>query len=337
MSELHPYSFSDAALDWQAPTGLGVVPPPCLGAAPSAQGSGAAADGERRRLRRLLGGGLLEPPAGGISVSRAFRRAELLEAYRLVHDAFVEEGLLEANPRRLRVRPYELVPDTATFIAKSAGRVIGVMSAVPDSSDLGLPSDRVFGAELEPLRRAGRKLVEISNLAVAPDFRRTSAFLELSRAVTAHLIEHGFDDVFVAVSPKHVLYFQRILRFEPWGTLRSYRTDAHDPVEGLRLDAHGFERALHAVDALLGDTSPLHSWFFDDNPFRGQARENQRRAERRFLADDVPKYLMGDTRAWLSSQGEAERVALLRRWHRRQRPAQAPAAAERRARDPADP
>jgi hypothetical protein len=240
-----------------------------------------------------------------------------MEAYRLVHDAFVEEGLLEANPRRLRVRPYELVPDTATFIAKSADRVIGVMSVVPDSSDLGLPSDRVFGAELGRLRRAGRKVVEITNLAVAPDFRRTSAFLELSRAVTAHVVEHGFDDGFVAVSPKHVLYFEQILRFEPWGSLRSYRTDAHDPVEGLRLDVRGFERALHGVDALLGDSSPLHSWFFGENPFRGQARENQRLAEWRFFADGVPSSLMGDTRAWLSSQGEQECVALLQRWQRR--------------------
>jgi hypothetical protein len=331
---LHPYSFSDTALDWQAPTGLGGAPPPCLGAGLPEQCSAAPADGERRRLRRLLGAGLLEPPAGGISVSRAFRGTELLEAYRLVHDAFVEEGLLEENPQRLRLRPYELVPDTATFIAKSAHRVIGVMSVVPDSSDLGLPSDRVFGAELERLRRAGRKVVEITNLAVAPDFRRTSAFLELSRAVTAHVVEHGFDDGFVAVSPKHVLYFKRILRFEPWGTLRSYRADAQDPVEGLRLDVHGFERALRAVDALLGDTAPLHSWFFDQNPFRGQTRENQRLAECRFLADDVPNSLMGGTPAWLSSQGERVRAALLQRWQGRRGPPQAPDTAEHRVRDP---
>jgi hypothetical protein len=260
-----------------------------------------------------------------------------MEAYRLVHDAFVEEGLVEANPRRLRIRPYELVPDTATFIAKSAGRVIGVMSVVPDSSDLGLPSDRVFGAELGRLRQAGRKVVEITNLAVAPDFRRTSVFLELSRAVTAHVVEHGFDDGFVAVSPKHVLYFEQILRFEPWGSLRSYRTDAHDPVEGLRLDVHGFERALHGVDALLGDTSPLHSWFFGGNPFRGQARENQRRAEYRFLAEDVAGKLMGDRRDWLSSQGEHERLALLQRWQGRRSPAQPSAAPRDGVHRPSDP
>ena len=260
-----------------------------------------------------------------------------MEAYRLVHDAFVGEGLLEADPRRLRVRPYELVPDMATFIAKSAERVIGVMSVVPDSSDLGLPSDRVFSAELDRLRKAGRKVVEITNLAVAPDFRRTSAFLELSRAVTAHVVEHGFDDGFVAVSPKHVLCFEQILRFEPWGSLRSYRTDAHDPVEGLRLDVHGFEHALRGVDALLGDTPPLHSWFFGENPFRGQARENQRRAECRFFADDVPRTLMGDTRAWLSSQSAYERVALLQRWQGRRNPSQAPAPPGNRGREPADP
>ena len=249
----------------------------------------------------------------------------MLEAYALVHDAFVEEGLIEASPQRLRIRACELCPDTATFVAKSRGRVIGVMSVVPDSRDLGLPSDHVFGAELDRLRGAGRSVVEITNLAVLPEFRRSSAFLELSRAVTAHVVARGFDDGFVAVSPKHVLYFEQILRFEPWGDRRSYRTDAVDPVQGLRLDVHGFESALQEVDATLGDAVSLHAWFFGDNPHSSSVLESHEMAEWRFFSDDVPRELVGDTRAWLATLNERERAAVLQRWQGRRR---APASPE---------
>jgi hypothetical protein len=244
------------------------------------------------------------------------RGSELVEAYHLVHDAFVEEGLLEPDARRLRLRNCELIPQMATFVAKSQGRVVGVMSVVPDSADLGLPSDHVFGCELDRLRAAGRSVVEITNLAVAPDFRRTSAFLELSRAVTAHVVEHGFDDGFVAVSPKHVPYFAQILRFAPWGARRSYREDACDPVEGLRLDVHGFEQALRDIDGLLGDGATLQDWFFRKNPFRHTSRATSRLAEARFFDEDVPGLLLGNTRGWLEQRGERERRALLQRWDR---------------------
>jgi hypothetical protein len=48
----------------------------------------------------------------------------------------------------------------------------------------------------------------------------------------------------------------------------------------------------------------------------------------------VPNNLTGDRRAWLSSQAEHERVALLRRWQGFRGPA--PATADSRVRQPAN-
>jgi hypothetical protein len=84
----------------------------------------------------------------------------------------------------------------------------------------------------------------------------------------------------------------------------------------LRLDVQNFERSLRDVDALLGADSPLHGWFFADNPFARSARAEHERAEQSFFADDVPAWLVGDTRTWLSRRSNGERSGLLRRWRR---------------------
>ena len=226
-------------------------------------------------------------PGAELVVARAMDAAELVEAYQLVHDAFVAEGLLEPTPSRLRIRAWELSPGMATFLAKSAGRVVGVMSVVGDSSALGLPSDPVFGSELAALRAAGRRVAEITNLAVAPAFRKTSAFLELARAVLAWGIDLDFDDGFAAVSPKHGPYFRHVLRFTPCGERRSYRLDADDPVEGFRLDLRGFDAALREVDRCLGEQAALHDWFFEKNPFRGGSRRSSEQAAQAFVRSNV--------------------------------------------------
>jgi len=46
-----------------------------------------------------------------------------------------------------------------------AGRIIAVAGVVDDSPDLYLPSDRVFGKEIDRLRIAGRRVREVTNLA----------------------------------------------------------------------------------------------------------------------------------------------------------------------------
>jgi len=234
---------------------------------------------------------MFSAPPCGVATARAVSASDLVEAYELVHDAFVDEGLLDPRESRRRIRAWELTPELATFVAKSSGRVVGVMSVVGDSRDLGLPSDAVFGTELGVLRGSGRRVAEITNLAIAREFRATSVFLELARAVLAWGLDHGFDDGFAAVSPKHGPYFERVLRFEPWGARRSYRLDADDPVEGFRLDLHGFEAALVEVDRALGERSWFHDWFFRENPFRHTSLRTSEAARAAFYREDVPGQL----------------------------------------------
>jgi hypothetical protein len=240
---------------------------------------------------------MFAPPTGEVVIERAVHADELVAAYRLVHDTFVGEGLIDASSSRLRVRACELSPSMATFVARSAVGVVGVMSVIGDSRELGLPSDPVFGRELAALRERGRRVAEITNLAIAPEFRKTSVFLGLSRAVLAWGMDLDFDDGFAAVSPKHGPYFEHVLCFTPWGERRSYRLDADDPVRGFRLDLRGFEGALREVDRALGERAALHGWFFAGNPFLGTSQRTSEAASAAFMREDVPARLRSEEAA----------------------------------------
>ncbi|NJL30914.1 MAG: hypothetical protein HC898_04395 [Phycisphaerales bacterium] len=171
----------------------------------------------RRRVTRLQKMGMFDVTES-LYVSRVSNLMELKHAYHLVHDTFVHQGYILPNPSGMRLRSYEAVPETATFVARAAGQIVGVIGLVFDSPDMGLPSDDVFGDEINQLRRQGRKVAEVTNLAVSPDFRATRAFMELSRAIWAYAASHGVDDLFISISAGHSLFFETVLGFRHGAT-----------------------------------------------------------------------------------------------------------------------
>jgi hypothetical protein len=267
-----------------------------------------------RRIERLLAHGLLDPPRGVLEIARASDPEELREAYALVHNVFVREGFIAPMPRGMRLRVYELLPEMCTFVARLNGAIVGVMSVVPDSPDLGLPSDAAFQDELDLLRRARGRLVEITNLAVRDELRSTSVFLELARFITAHVIDQGYTDAFVAVSPKHALFFEGVLRFEPWGKRRVYDARSSDVVQGNRCDIQRFSAELRAVDAQLGARAFLHAWFFDDNPAFERAESSTRSGGVFPPRARALRALLDDPTEWLDRLSPQQRRTLDERW-----------------------
>lgn len=203
----------------------------------------------------------------GITVSRASTVEDLRGAYGLVHDAYVEKGYCGHQPGGMRLRVFEALLETATFVAKDGERVVAVMSLVPDSSDLGLPSESVYTKEIEALRRAGRWVGEVTNLAVDPSYRQTDLFFQLAQIMQAHAMRIGIDDLFASISPGHANFFELFLCFEPWGERRDYGAIQSDWVEGKRLNLHTAERMALQHDQSFGDYAFLHDWFFVENPF----------------------------------------------------------------------
>ena len=202
----------------------------------------------------------------GLVVKRATTVEELEAGYRLVHECFVDSGYIEPHPTGLRVRAFSALPDTALYLALADGRVVGTLSMIADGP-LGLPMDGPFGLEIARLRRMGRRLVEVSDLAIAKDYRNLRVLTELTRCAMAHAVTIGADDAVVAVSPSHSGFFEGILQFEPLGDARPYSAEKNDIVEGKRLSLVCIQEKYRGLDRVLGQEAFLYDFYFARNPY----------------------------------------------------------------------
>ncbi|MCL2700582.1 MAG: hypothetical protein FWE88_02685 [Phycisphaerae bacterium] len=221
----------------------------------------------RRRVARFRRAGLFSGCGSEVTIQRASDASLLRQAYALVHDVFVNQGFISSHPSHVRLRTYEALPEMATFVATVDGHVVAVTSVVPDSSDLGLPSDQAFNGELDILRAEGRRLCEITNLAVNPAYRNTPIFFELTRCCLAHATLTGHTDMFIAISPEHARFFEEVLLFDHVGDEREYEPGTEDIVEGKRLNLVGLQQRAKARDLILAEEHILNNFFYVQNPY----------------------------------------------------------------------
>lgn len=169
---------------------------------------------------------------------------ERLAALRLVHDAYVRAGLIEPNAHGVRATPYHLLPTTTIFVAECEGqRVISTMSLVGDG-ELGLPMETVYAPEIDQRRMAGKRLAEVSCLAADPAQVGCGmeVFIHLCRLMTVFAISEGYDELVIAVHPRHAKFYQRMLAFRIFGELREYPSVKDHPAVALYLDLHNMQR-----------------------------------------------------------------------------------------------
>lgn len=282
---------------------------PAAGAVPSSK-----AERMIRRVTFFKRLGLFSEQANDFTVSRAMSLEDHWQAYRLVHECYVQRGYIEPCRGRVRVRPFEAMPELATFVAKVGDRVVAVTSVLMDSPELGLPSDKVFAEEVGALLLEGRRVCEITNLAVHPDYRSTGVFSELTRCCLAHAMAVSYDDMFIAISPEHARFFQEVLLFEPWGDRRSYSEEIVDIVVGMRLDLRTVEARTVETDEILGQEAFLHDFYFVRNKFHECVRRWAVRAAGMFRDIELLRELFV-TRTDLFSRLSFKEVAAIRsRW-----------------------
>lgn len=257
---------------------------------------------------------MFNPNDRSIIVRRAVTEADLRAAYELVHEVYLEKGYIQEKPGRIRLRVFEAFPEMATFVCEKDGQLVAVMSIVPDSPDVRLPSEEAFREELDALRHQGRTLCEITNLAVRTAFRRSNAFPELTRAVYAQAASWKVDDIFIAISPGHASFFQGVLQFDACGDQRNYSTEKEDIVEGKRMDLHTIETRWQEMDAALGEEGFLFAYYRTDNPYHDYVRPWSVLARRAFLDVDVLWRLFVGRSNMLASCTDEQRESIRLRW-----------------------
>lgn len=263
-----------------------------------------------QKLRRLKRSGLFGNDTKGATIKRACSADELRKAYRLVHDVFMETGFLRPEPSGMRLRIFETSSETATFIAEKNGEVVGVLSVVGDSGDLGLPSDGAFGPELATLRATGVRLCELTNQAVAVGYRKTAISTELMRCAVAHGMQAGYHEAIATVSPSH-RGFYKLIGFDQLGSERSYSTKLYDPVIALRID---FNVCRQPPNEMSEAACFLHHFAMEGNQFMALVNGWAKSARRQFLNADLLEQLFVQDRNFISECTAEELAILRRRW-----------------------
>lgn len=269
----------------------------------------------KRRIARLRKGGMFDSQGSATSIERAVTIEDLAAAYALIHDAYVEAGYMRPSAGGVRVRAFEAFPEMATFVAKVDGKIVAVTSLVADSPDMGLPSDHVYREELDRLRQEPGTVFEITNLAIAPEYRNRPLFLQLTQAVFAHALANGCGNVFIAISPGHTHFFHDVCQFEPWGSRRSYSDEVEDMVEGMRLCVADSENLALWVDRLLGpEDAFLFNFYFARNPYHDRVDDWAVRSERTFADPRMLRDLFILRSRFLLDCTDEELDAVNRRW-----------------------
>jgi ribosomal protein S18 acetylase RimI-like enzyme len=271
-------------------------------------------NGESRRLAILKRMGLFTSNTKGASILRAVALEDLLGAYRLVHEMFVEEGYMIPRLCGLRVRCYEALPETATFVAKAGEAVVGVQSLVVDTPDLLLPSDSVFHAEIDALRGPYRLVCEATNEAVASDFRRSGVPTELMRCLFAHSLAVGCTDLVTGVSPGHAGFYE-FIGFEQIGSVRNYSEELEDPVVLMRWDLDALPARFAKVrSGDADDEAFLKPFCYEGNPYHRQVAQWAVQAENSFHDPELLTALFVRNSDLFARCDEAELDAIRRQW-----------------------
>ncbi len=257
--------------------------------------------------------GLFGGDTKGAIIERACSAQDLRAAYRLVHDVYVSTGFILPDPAGIRLRTFETSPDTATFVAKVDGRVIGVLSVVADSQDLGLPSDTAFRPELDRLRSEGLRMCELTNQVVAPEYRKSAVATELMRCAIAHGVKAGFHQAVAAISPSHDGFYQ-LLGFHAIGSMRSYSEEVYDPVVAMAMNLNAFRGAFSGGSAT---ERFVYRFAVDENPYLREVGEWNSRSHDCFLSVDNLIRLFVREKNFLDTRTRPELQAIQFRWGRK--------------------
>jgi hypothetical protein len=173
-----------------------------------------------------------------VEVKMASERGEWEEAFRVVAQSYRARGYEASACHDFRFTPYHALPDTVTFVAKEAGQVVATLSLVADNWLLGLPLEEIYRAEVAGLRRAGRRLVEVTSLADRGlnlrDF--SPIFVALMRLMAQYGLSQNADTWVITINPRHREFYRRVMGFVPFGPQRVYPSVGNHPAEAYLLD-----------------------------------------------------------------------------------------------------
>jgi len=212
-----------------------------------------------------------------IEITRAVSFKDLSNAYKLVYNNFLESKYIDSNDYKMRIREFELDPDTITFIAKKDNKIIGVTSIIISSN---LPSKQLFSKELEEL--SSKKVCEGSNWVIVSEFNNSPILTELLRCCLSQALYLNFNDFIAIVSVSHSKFFE-FLGFEIFSEVRNYSKEIRDPVVLIRLKLDELDNRFKGVKIGDGDDlALLKHYYIENNPYFNKVEQWGKLAKEHF-------------------------------------------------------
>lgn len=201
---------------------------------------------------------------------------ELEQAFRILHDAYVDQGYMTQSKSGLRFLKYFALPSTTTIIAKKGEEVIGTMSIIRRTR-MGLPMETIFN--LDQLTQLDSEVAEISSLAVAKKYRgkRGEVFLPLCRFLhqyCAKLMKVRY--MVIAVHPTMSDLYRALFGFQDLKNFFVKKVDASEysikkysfangnPAVPLILDLENLYSFLKNAQNQKSNSETLFSYFFKE-------------------------------------------------------------------------
>lgn len=192
-------------------------------------------------------------------------KEELEACFRVLHDAYVQEGFMKPDPSGLRVTIYHALPTTTTLLAKLDDEVVGTISLVRESA-LGFPMQKIF--HLGDIRHAGGTIAEVSSLAVDRRYQRQGGIMLFPLMKFMYEYSTRFFDtrhLVIAVNPNRIGLYEAILFFK---RLRQNTVDHYDfvngaPAVGAHLDLKLAPEVFRRCYGKKSDKKNLHRYFVD--------------------------------------------------------------------------
>lgn len=141
-------------------------------------------------------------------------------------------------------------PNRVTLLAYEKDQIIGTITVGFDSPE-GLTVDDMYKAEVDQLRNQGRKVAEVTKLAVDERIRSKSVLAGLFHIgyIYSRYIHHCTDYV-IEVNPRHALFYKKMLGFVLIGEEKNCaRVNA--PAVLLRLDFDYADREIRRIGGTL--------------------------------------------------------------------------------------
>ncbi len=200
----------------------------------------------------------------GLVFELAKTKEDLESAFRLLHDAYVDQGFIQKKESGMHLIVQHALPNCGLLVAKFNNKVIGTISIMRDSP-LGLPMEKAF--DISGLKSNGGRVAELSSLVVHPQFRRKMGqdiFFPLTLFASIFAKKcFGTDYLVFNLYPHHADFYNAIFGSSH---LNNYKGVSQEylgaPATGIKLNLNTVEEFAYKKYSGLSLERDLHSFTF---------------------------------------------------------------------------